>query len=1727
MSDLIDLNGDRLVDGAGDDGIRITNIHDLSSGQAAGSINLRRSDDLTLSVGLGLSAPWRRLSGGIVQALAGMFPSSIGGGVGINLSTTGTELVDVNGDGLPDSVRRVDTGDSICPSPGFAVLLNLGGRFAEHEDCVPVSPWTDQSLDLVVASIPDMTPDISSPDKLRRTTAVSVQANVGAGFMEIFEGSVAWESSVAATAVTMVDVNGDGLPDYVRKSSKGCFNVRVNYGYGFGPEQQCVQLPSWPQDVTKPWLNSNVPGFSDLLGAASSEIDSVEANGTYSELPSVGFAFTFSVPLSPILTPWFNFTVGGDGVLKRVSGFELGLVDVDGDGLVDHVLKAESADGGHNDQVWVRLNLQGKANLLTHVDQRLHGRIHGSIDLDYDRSGNTYDQPENRWVLSKVVVHDGRGGRGLDGIVTGHDLATSYSYDGGRQDRSEREFLGFASVTRTNPDNSTIFQHWRNESFAVRGLLDREELWDASNRLFTVTQNGYTTYTVTDSWTASCERTTPFFLSPGDYCRSFFTPLEREEKRLYEGQAGPGVTPIQPGMATVQSYGYDQYGNVQDFADFGDSSNSNAHTADDLFATVVYATDSDAKRLHFVGRPTSIIVRDASNNTLRERGAHYDGLGNLKTITSSVDGSTKVDSLLDWYDDGNLKEFQGPSVKGLRHGVSYSYDDDPTRTYVTGIKDESLGYTSSARYNPLFGDPTTTTDENGNTIQRSHDGFGRLQALAGPYDSLASPTVSVSYGLDASVPYARTRNKHPETGTVDTVVLVDGLHRVIQTKKTAEVEGRGIGWSVSGQQIFDAMGRVAQQGQTVFEPGSSPLFLGDTPKNPTYFVYDVLGRKVLTREPNGDAPGALADTAVVYGFGTPATGGMQRLRAEVTDPLRNVRVMFRDVRDHVVAVQENTGKTTPTTSYLYDPLGQLRFVLDAQNHQTALEYDWLGRRTSLSNRDAGLVTFVYDAAGNLIEKHDANLRAKSVSITYDYVFDELRAIHYPFSTTVSYEYGGPGEMAEKQVGRVKQITDDAGVETRGYGKLGETARSTRTVKPLKPNGSPQTFETRFAFDSFGRMTSMLYPDGETLHYHYDAGGLVAGAWGERPATKHYQAGKETYLASLSYDEFGQRKTLVFGNGGTSRYTYDPLTRRLDYLDTGVKGRTLQNLTYSYDLVGNITGMKNALGPATGRQSGAVTYAYGYDKLYRLTDASGTALARPGVVDAFQSHFDYDDIHNMTGNRQVHTVTSAHGGDQGVAQPPQSNHDWVYQYDPARPHQATKIGDTLLAYDANGNTVRECRDHADPTCSVDHDRLRELFWNEENRLAAVVQGGGRHVTRFLYDAAGERIVKQGRGGDSITIGQFFNLKGKVAATKHVFVGETRLASKLLPPPGWNEGLTPVSTTPASGHTPAATNTNGCEPSNYQPQKCPYLPGGEPPTAYGYDDTKVRPETYYYHPDHLGSTSWVTDQNGKVHEHVEYYPYGQVWWEPRYDADGGPVKGQRFLFSSKEFDEETGLYYFGARYEDPNHARWLSVDPDMLRDATPGARRDGGATEYRAGNSGRWPIALSPFAFSNWSPATWSDSDGRSALWKAVRVAGQGIKKLFRLNRRTAKELAKKGQDIAAGSAKEAKQLAKEVSKEVGGEGKVVMHEGHALKEGGKGEPHAHPVGPDGDNYKVKGTGGPHIFHGGSILMYIFDSDQDGKIDYNDVGEWLNPLPIDMPSTALPDASSPRRGADDHT
>ena len=104
---------------------------------------------------------------------------------------------------------------------------------------------------------------------------------------------------------------------------------------------------------------------------------------------------------------------------------------------------------------------------------------------------------------------------------------------------------------------------------------------------------------------------------------------------------------------------------------------------------------------------------------------------------------------------------------------------------------------------------------------------------------------------------------------------------------------------------------------------------------------------------------------------------------------------------------------------------------------------------------------------------------------------------------------------------------------------------------------------------------------------------------------------------------------------------------------------------------------------------------------------------------------------------------------------------------------------------------------------------------------------------------------------------------------------------------------------------------CEGSAETPAK-PDPRGNEPNTDY-------ENLQFFFHSDHLGSTSYITDLSGEVSQHVEYFPYGGLMVEERSSGTENP-----YLFNGKELDLETGLYYYGARYYDPNTSIWEGLD-----------------------------------------------------------------------------------------------------------------------------------------------------------------------------------------------------------
>ncbi|MET0493764.1 MAG: SpvB/TcaC N-terminal domain-containing protein [Actinoplanes sp.] len=1442
-TEFVDLNGDRYPDVVSTGKVQYTTpgggLED-STRSVAGLGKPRQGDASAKNVGVGGSpAAFFANSSGDVDTGQGsrrsngtgaqMTPLGLNGGLGAGDSTPGTDLLDVNGDGLPD---RVSSGGG-----GLTVALNLGYGFA------PAEPWGDAALNQGASE--------------NGTVGATLGFNSG---IYDFAGGISLTKDKSQTSQTLLDLNGDGLLDRVRP---GGAQLRVGFNTGNG----------FAADVAWGGALSGVCDDDTRLGVSGIDWDTARM---CSGSTGLGGGAYFTIPIGPLclLACYIIINPGAD-TSQGMAREEATLRDVDGDGYADHVASTDDSS------MRVALNKTGRTNLLKSVQRPLGA----TISLDYRRSGNTVDAPDSQWVLSQVDVFDGHRGDGAD------TRRTTYAYEGPVLDRRERTFLGHAKVTeqhrdpgRSNAIYRTVTSEYRTDSVYTAGLLARQVTADGSGRKFT---EDLSTYRLRDVVTGT-EVTDPRSLTA-----TVFPELVRTDQRFYEGGATAAKT-------TYTTTSYDAFGNVARVVDTGDTG-----TLDDTETTYGYARCTDS---YVVGTPNSIVVK-ASNKELRRRAADVDcATGNVtqvrETLTASGTDSVAVTDL-EYLPTGMMRRVTGPkNARGQRYQLSYEYDTE-VRTHVTKVLD-SFGLSSTSTYDLRFGAVDRSVDTNGNVTSTAYDEFGRVTSVTGPYEQGGdTATIRFAYHPEAEVPWALTRHLdkfRSATDTIDTATFTDGLARTIQTKKDATVHTGAESppvdvMTVSGHVEVDFLGRTVATSYPVTEPTGAPgVFNTDVDaEQPTRVTYDVLDRGTRINLPDGTT------TRTAFGFG-PDRAGATQFRTTTTDAGGSEKRTFHNVRDLVTGVQEphvapSGVPSTIWTSYAYDPLGQLVEVRDDADNLSRAEYDLSGRQISVTTPDGGRTETAYDAASNPISKVTANLRAKNKKITYAYDFTRLERITYPINTknNVSYSYGAPG-APENKAGRVTTISDAAGRQEFAYGKLGETVRETRSLgthddfSPVAALSTPKSYTTRYLYDTFGRLQNLTYPDGETLTYAYDSGGQVRSATGVKTGTTY------AYVNKLEYDKFDQRVLLESGNGTKTEYTYGAEDRRLATLSaTGTQG-DFQNLQYGYDPVGNVKSIVNdvAVRPRSGEgiATGPTYQAFRYDDQHRLLEADGSYLADPAKTDEYQVVLNYDSTDNIVGKWQRHELVKTDTGNRERLD--KTSYDWVYHYRGPQPHGATEIGDTSFEYDLNGNQIKRGD--------------RDLDWDEENQIRSVDDD---EDSEYLYDASGTRVLKEEDDDETAYVNQYFTLRNQEKGTKHVFVGTSRIASKVV----------------RSG--------DHKDPAPYEKDQ------------------------YFFHVNHVGSSTDVTDADGKLVQHQEYFPGGEGWVSESRGYDPDPA----YKFAGKEFDKETGLYYFGSRYYDPRTGAWQSPDP--LAEGYLSGGPQGGVFN---------PDNLNSYAFGYQNPLKYTDPGG---------------------------------------------------------------------------------------------------------------------------------------------------------
>ena len=1417
---------------------------------------------------------------------------SINGSLSNSYSTTNSTMIDINGDGLPDQVLK-----------GGTVRFNKGYGFTESQNW----KWVDGYFTLLnsrtysEALSGGGSYDISEILKRKNNGGTSISFGLGAS----------WADNT--TNYSLTDINGDGLVDYFFED-KVSFNTGNSFGYS---------------------RLDKIPYVEKSKG--------VTVNGS----AAITFGFTVG---------WFKILANPQGGLAwNRNETNAQYIDMNNDGYPDYVFR----DG---DDIKVRYSTLGTANLLKNVRTVLGSEY----TIDYKLSKpNSCKGTKRTWNMSQLMVFDGyegfwreRYGPHEDISKNGNGIDTiryTFEYGGKIYDRLEREDYGYDTVVTKEYLDGNVYRIntkvYYNDSYTMRGVMKQSFLTDAQGNKYIENLYEYRPAEITTG--KYIETNTPISCVGDGY-----PALYKERTLYYEGQPEAGVV-------TEKEYKYGKFGNITEYYNRG----SLATSDDDVKATITYKFDL-AK--YIVSMVKDVAVTNVAGTLLRKRSADYNDKGSVSRLTLFVESENN--SVYDYEYDryGNISRATMPeNDNGQRMQIAYRYDN---RVHSYPIRTtNSFGYSSSTLYDYRWGVPLLTVDIAGNRMEYTYDTRGRLKTVRSPKEIAANVPYTIKhtywdeqkYRFEYIKSYARyihvseqtnnnlgymflkswTKSYLPnivkglfantyhydsdnEGNEIVTRTFADGLGRVMRVVTDADIHGEKVPIS-SPRNIYDGLQRVVRQyypAQIHIRYYLDTLMYSSLDNLPTFYStteYDILDRPM--RIVNADS------TEVTYNY----TIDNDFFRTDITDPNGNTTISYADYRQLQQIAVDGLGEAT---SFYYDALGQLEAIKDPEGNPIYHKYDMLGRRVGCYSTSSGYTSWEYDPVGN-ITRQTLN---SGESITYRYEYNRPIEVHYsdrPWND-VYYRYGDVGDG--NNTGRLIAQRDASGIKNFEYGNMGELISQTQTYITLNQS-QPFTLRTQWEYDSWGRIKQITYPDGEEVRYRYNSVGKLYSVKGYKS-----DSSEKDYIRRIYYNIFGQRIETVKGNGVFTRYVYNNSNHRLIQIANMESWNTLSEVNYRYDNAGNIIR----------KETDTMMHYYQnyqYDNNYRLIASNGSGI-NSNLAPTYNLRMEYSPAGRilkkyLMGQKKDNSGLHTLDYDNYYIY---KNEDNPYAVDLIENHRGS---DEYFEWDKKGNMIY----HLDKNTVNE----RRFSWTEDNRLAAVFDD--RMGAFYNYDAAGERNLKLiGPTLNILQNGHTFyqpvldwqtlyasplvtiNEKGY---TKHYFEEGNRICSSIgggrlglvdesepivLP---WDEWQTAL----RQGVLETYKQSFGVEP---------YIGVGDLYVSIDRfsNEGNTDEPTFYYHTDHLGSATLITDDAADVVQQIAYLPYGEDW----IDVRSSGYFGSAYKFNGKEKDDETGYSYYGARYYTDRLSIWLSVDP--LADKYP---------------------HLSPYAYCANNPVMLVDPDGKAS------------------------------------------------------------------------------------------------------------------------------------------------------
>ena len=958
------------------------------------------------------------------------------------------------------------------------------------------------------------------------------------------------------------------------------------------------------------------------------------------------------------------------------------------------------------------------------------------------------------------------------------------------------------------------------------------------------------------------------------------------------------VTTLQQGEENQTNFVYDDQERI-------------IYATDSLGAVTRYAYDADGNAIRQVNDGLGVIAMTYENGRLTSMTDYngnvttfgYDSYGNRNSQTDALGRTSTI-----IYDAAG-KITSETTADGTT--ITYNYDAKGQKIKETIKGSDGISRTTTYGYDAA-GRVINQTNESG-TLTYSYDSEGNMTSITYP------DKTKDTFVYDA----ASNLIQMTTAGGVTTEYTVNALGNVL-TEKTGDTV---ISYTYTGDEqissitqadgttisfVYDANGNCIKETDSegnsysyTYDATGNKTSDTDPLGNQTTYTYDTYGRCIKITDPNGNS------TTYTY------DGNSNCISA--TDAAGTTTVFTYDAANRMITSTTETSEGEYTISYGYDNADRVTSITDEMGHTMMAEYDSLGNLTAITDAKGSVVeSNTYNEKGYLTKTKDAlgNTTAYSYD-TMGNIIAIIECLNTEAETKTSYGYDADGKLMS--------VSDAVGTTSLTYDNNGNVTSMTDAMEGT----------TTYSYDSMNRVTEIVNAIGAKETYQYNARGLLEESVdnaGEKTVYTYDAAGRiikqkdELGTIRYSYDKNGNVLTVSDKNGTIER-TYDVLNRV-----TSVTDYNGDTISYAYDELGNRI---------------SITYPGG-EKVRYTYDKSGRMLTVTDIQGKV-TYYSYDENGQLIetvrgdGSKEIRTYNVA--GQLATLRDETSAgeviHEYQYSYDAAGNIIKITGMDTGISEGAKTSI-------ADLTDENPNDGITPAVQNADGSIMVAVS--------MTYDADNRLLTYNGQTVEYDKVGNM--TRGPLNGAMADFTYDCR--NRLIKVKEADGTITEYEYDAENIRTAVIANGIRTEyttdrestysqilvKTEYEKNTLGFYTEEKSKTTYIYglgliSERRDDNQEYYYHYNHIGSTTAVSDANGNILFRFVYDTYGEL---SDITTDGGVslksseqlteyrlaelanAIGIDYLYNG-QYGVETdtnGLYYMRARYYNQDIKRFINRD-----------------------------------------------------------------------------------------------------------------------------------------------------------------------------------------------------------